>query len=85
MLLFMLIFFMEIRVMLSFSPLAVEQLGVRKNMGCKWRNRRAMWWSKNCGVKHWNFEHCFYKPLFWWWNMMKWECALKPKTPVYKS
>lgn len=34
MLLFMLIFFMEMRVMLSFSPLAVEQLGIgRGNMG----------------------------------------------------
>ena len=32
-LLFMLIFFMEMRVMLSFSPLAVEQLGKKGNMG----------------------------------------------------
>lgn len=32
-LLFMLMFFMEMRVMLSFSPLAVEQLGKEGNMG----------------------------------------------------
>lgn len=32
-LLFMLIFFMEMRVMLSFSPLAVEQLGVGRKHG----------------------------------------------------
>ena len=33
MLLFMLMFFIEIRVMLSFSPLAVEPLGKEGNMG----------------------------------------------------
>lgn len=57
-------------MMLSFSPLAVEQLGVGRERGL-WRGGvrgqlRGTGGLKNCGEGWFKFRPFFNKLIFWW-------------------